>query len=433
MRNISKYRFQEILDILKPLLKNTSWLLLEKLFRAILALIVGAWVARYLGPENFGKLAFVLAFTAFVQCISYLALDGIVVRDIVESKISAGEILGTTIALRFIVGLVCWIISILIVILIYGFEDQLVIVTALVCSTIVFQCGETIDLWFQSQTQSFRTVLAKLGAHLIANGLKIYLILVKASLIAFASVYALDTLLTSIGLIVAYQKFKSPSKLLISVDVAQDLLRECWPYVVSALAVATYMKIDQFMINFLLGSGNLGMYAVALPFSQVWYVIPMTVGVSLAPYITRKKLEGEKAYYKSLVLIFRCYGLISLLICIMVFLSSSSIIQIVYGKQYYDSASVLAIHVFTNFFVFQNLAQSLWNINEKRGLLSTYQALIGAIFALVTGYVLIQRFGIVGAAISVNIAFAMSGVFSNLFFAPEIFKMQFGFMPKKFK
>jgi O-antigen/teichoic acid export membrane protein len=159
----------------------------------------------------------------------------------------------------------------------------------------------------------------------------------------------------------------------------------------------------------------------------------MTVGVSLAPYITRKKLEGEKAYYKSLVLIFRCYGLISLLICIMVFLSSSSIIQIVYGKQYYDSASVLAIHVFTNFFVFQNLAQSLWNINEKRGLLSTYQALIGAIFALVTGYVLIQRFGIVGAAISVNIAFAMSGVFSNLFFAPEIFKMQFGFMPKKFK
>jgi O-antigen/teichoic acid export membrane protein len=426
-------RLHELFGILIPLLKNTSWLMLEKFFRAVLALIVGAWVARYLGPADFGKLAFVLAFTAFVQCISYLALDGIVVRDIVESKIPSGGLIGTTIALRLLVGLVCWITSVLAVAIIYGFDNQLVVITALVTSTIVFQCADTIDLWFQSQTQSFRTVFAKLVAHLVANGVKVWLILSKATLVTFASVYALDTVLTSIGLVLAYQKFKSPSPITVSVDLARSLLAECWPYVLSAIAVATYMRIDQFLINYYLGVSKLGIYSVALPFSQVWYVIPMTIGVSLAPFITRKKIEGQQQYYRSLVLVFRLYALISLVISVLVSSCSYIIIKIVYGHQYYEAASVLAIHVFTNFFVFQNLAQGLWSINEKRGLLNTYQALVGAISACVSGFILIPYFGLVGAAISANVAFAMSGVFSNLLFAPEIFQMQFGFMPKKFR
>ena len=159
----------------------------------------------------------------------------------------------------------------------------------------------------------------------------------------------------------------------------------------------------------------------------------MTIGVSLAPFITRKKIEGQKQYYRSLVLVFRLYALISLVISVLVSSCSYIIIKIVYGQQYYEAASVLAIHVFTNFFVFQNLAQGLWSINEKRGLLNTYQALVGAISACVSGFILIPYFGLVGAAISANVAFAMSGVFSNLLFAPEIFQMQFGFMPKKFR
>ena len=193
------------------------------------------------------------------------------------------------------------------------------------------------------------------------------------------------------------------------------------------------MRIDQFLINYYLGVSKLGIYSVALPFSQVWYVIPMTIGVSLAPFITRKKIEGQQQYYRSLVLVFRLYALISLVISVLVSSCSYIIIKIVYGQQYYEAASVLAIHVFTNFFVFQNLAQGLWSINEKRGLLNTYQALVGAISACVSGFILIPYFGLVGAAISANVAFAMSGVFSNLLFAPEIFQMQFGFMPKKFR
>ncbi|HIG78164.1 MAG TPA: flippase, partial [Candidatus Lambdaproteobacteria bacterium] len=33
---------------------NTSWLMAERILRMIVALFVGVYVARYLGPERFG-------------------------------------------------------------------------------------------------------------------------------------------------------------------------------------------------------------------------------------------------------------------------------------------------------------------------------------------------------------------------------------------
>jgi O-antigen/teichoic acid export membrane protein len=43
-------------------LKNTSWLFGEKILRMTLGLFVGIWVARYLGPEQFGLFIFSINF-----------------------------------------------------------------------------------------------------------------------------------------------------------------------------------------------------------------------------------------------------------------------------------------------------------------------------------------------------------------------------------
>ena len=41
---------------------NTSWLIAEKIFRLAVGLFVGVWVARFLGPEQFGTLSYALSF-----------------------------------------------------------------------------------------------------------------------------------------------------------------------------------------------------------------------------------------------------------------------------------------------------------------------------------------------------------------------------------
>src|SRR6218665_785356 len=77
-------------------LNNSGWLVADKVFRALAAIVVSAWVARYLGPEEYGKLAYILAIVALFQIARALGLHGIVVRDIAKNKEEASLLLGTT-------------------------------------------------------------------------------------------------------------------------------------------------------------------------------------------------------------------------------------------------------------------------------------------------------------------------------------------------
>jgi PST family polysaccharide transporter len=415
------------LSLLLPVIKNSFWLLLEKAIRAFLGMFVGAWVASYLGPSEFGELAFSFAIVSFLQGIAYLGMDAIIVREISHDDKKSGIIIGTAFALRILVGLIIWITMITIMAIIYGPDSRVVLITGLVGMIVVFQATDTIDLWFQSKTQSHRTVKVKIVAHVFANGLKLVCIKLNFTVIAFALISSFDALLTSLGLYIAYKNFKTPQKWKFCYGTGRNLLIEAWPYILGVISVSIYMKIDQFMIKNMLGSKELGIYAAALPISQVWYVIPMSLTISLAPIITRHKAISEEKYYESLTLIFRLYILIAVLISALVSLNSKQIILLLYGVEYISAASVLNIHVISNIFIYQTLAQGLWNINEKRGIITTYQTLLGAFTSLAANYYLIPIFGLNGAALSALISYAVSGVLSNLYFAPNIFKMQFGF------
>jgi PST family polysaccharide transporter len=64
---------------------NFGWIFSEKIIRGVLGVLVGAWVARYLGPSEFGELSYAIAFITIFQAIANLGLDGIVVREVVNN------------------------------------------------------------------------------------------------------------------------------------------------------------------------------------------------------------------------------------------------------------------------------------------------------------------------------------------------------------
>ncbi len=80
-----------------------------------------------------------------------------------------------------------------------GDTDTLTL-TAVVSGTVIFQAADTIDLWFQSQTQSRRTVVAKAIAYVLNSMLKIGLILVKAPLLYFAVAGLVEFVLAAVAL-----------------------------------------------------------------------------------------------------------------------------------------------------------------------------------------------------------------------------------------
>lgn len=409
---------------LKAAIYNSGWLIFDKLVRLLLGLLVSAWVARYLGPAQYGELAYVLAYLAFFQAVSVLGMDGIVVRDIAKDDMKAGEILGTTFILRVSVGFCCWAAAIIGMGFFNGWQDSSVYLTAIAGASLIFQAADTIDLWFQSQSQSRRTVIAKLAAYITSNGLKIVLILNKAPLLAFAVIMAIEFLLSALALVYAYKKFPCHHPWLLFKDRATKLLNESWPFMLSGLSIVVYMRIDQMMIKEILDEKELGIYAAVVPLATLWSFIPMTLFVSFSPMLARAKKESESAYWSCLINIFRGFALLGWLVCIPVAILSNYVVELLYGVAYARGATVLTILVFSNLFINMGVAQSLWILNEGKSKFSLYKTAVGAIVCLTANYILIPRLGIIGAAISAVLAQCSSTILVNVFLCRHIFILQ---------
>ncbi len=91
---------KQLAPAFRKALGNTGWLMADRVVRLGFGLFVGVWVARYLGPAQFGRLNFAMSYVGLFTTISTLGLDNIVVRNIVREISHAPEIIGTTFALR---------------------------------------------------------------------------------------------------------------------------------------------------------------------------------------------------------------------------------------------------------------------------------------------------------------------------------------------
>ena len=383
---------------------NTGWLLLDRILRMLIGLTVGAWVARYLGPARFGELSYVIAFIAFFQVITALQVDGFVVRDLARKQVEAAVVLGTTLRLKLVTGIVCWLSAIVLIYLLHPDDAGLRWLVLIVGAMLVFQASDTVDLWFESQSQSKRSVIAKLVSYLFSNGIKVALLLNKAPLLAFAGVMALESAALTVALIFSYRRFPTEGRWRADLAQARQLLHLCWPFVASGVMITVYMRIDQIMLRDLLGERELGIYAAALTLVQAWSIIPGTLITSLAPFIARKKGRGEAEYRDALVIIFRFFAIVAIVGAGLTALASPWIVNLLYGAQYRASAAVLSALVFVIVFMFQGMAQSLWVVNDNVRIVNLISTSLAALVSIVANLVLIRKFGIMGAVFSYLLA-----------------------------
>ncbi|ECJ8341272.1 hypothetical protein FP708_08795 [Salmonella enterica] len=174
----------------------------------------------------------------------------------------------------------------------------------------------------------------------------------------------------------------------------------------------------------MLGEASLGVYAASLQFSTLWNFVPLTLSISIAPYIARKKKDGVEIYKKALKNTFLLFSVLGWMITLFVAALSPFIINIMLGAKYSSGTPVLAVHVITNLFICLGVAQSLWIVNERKGSLVLYKSLTGLIVCFISNFILIPIYGIEGAAISAVISQLSACILFNAIFCREIFFMQ---------
>ena len=395
---------------------NTSWMLGEKVLRMGTSLIVGVWVARYLGPEQFGLLSYAIAFSALFGPIVTLGLDGIVVRELVNNPENSDEILGTAFFLKTIAGVVTWGIVAATVYLFPPDDPTGLWMILIISGGFLFQSFDVINFNFRANVQSKYTSLVNGASLLIVSLFKVALILSNASVVSFAVLGALELLLTAVGLLLAYRFHGNNVRCWrFTVKRGKALLNDSWPAIFAGLSVMLYMRLDQIMLGQMLGDEAVGLYSAVVRISEAWYFIPMVIVQSLLPSIVRSRQNNEKLYYQRLQKLFYMLVVISYLVAIPMIFLSGFVIDLLYGSAYAPAANVLTIHIWAGIFVSLGLVSGSWYVAENLIRLSMYRALLGAVINIVMNIFLIDMYGIIGAAVSTVISYGASAWIFNAF------------------
>ena len=400
---------------LHRILGNTGWLFADRILRMGVGLFVGVWVARYLGPIQFGLYNYSFAFVSLFGFLATLGLDGIVVRDIVRDSSRKAEILGTSFVLKLVGGMFAIVVINLSIAIFRGQDTHTRVLVAIFATALIFQSFDAIDFWFQSQVQSRYIVWAKNGAFILITTVKIALIFNHAPLEAFVWAAVAEIILGAVGLIFAY-RFTGGSLWSWRWDIsrAKSLLHDSWPLILSGVAIGVYMRIDQLMLGEMLGNHAVGVYSAATRISEVWYFIPVAVVSSVFPSIIEAKQVSDQLYYERIAKLFRLMSLMALSIVIPLTFLSEFVIRILYGNSYSGAGTVLAVHIWAAVFVFLGVAQGPWILNEGLMKLSLQRTVIGAAANVVLNIVLIPMYGVNGAAIATLISQALASFLLNV-------------------
>lgn len=394
---------------LQKIIGNILWLVFDYALRLGFSFVVLAWLARHLGPKDFGIYSYALAFITLVASFAALGLNNIVVRDLVRYPEQRCAIMGSAWALRFTGGVIAiGLAAVLIALLKPGDDDRTLRAMVVIISLgFLLRPLDVIDLWFQSQVQSRNTVIARNAAALLANIARIALIVCNAPLVAFAWIMLLGVAAEQAALAVAYRltgNFLTHWRA--GLVTARRLLADSWPLIFFGLAVAVYMRIDQVMIGQLLDTESVGIYAASVRLSSLWYFIPSAIVPSVFPAIVRAREVDMRIYQSRLQLLYDLLALVCIGVAAVVALFPAPIVRLVYGAEYSKAAPVLALHVWTSLFVSLSAASQKFLLTENLAKVASCRALLGCAVNVALNALLIPCMGIRGAAVATLVSYS---------------------------
>jgi len=401
--------------IFKRYLFNSSWMMIEQSFRILAGVFVGIYIARYLGPEQFGVLSYVLSISAFIVAVARLGMDAILVRELVNSGENRKQLLGTAFWLMISAALACYCIA---AIAIWYMDEitEIKIYACIVSASAFFTSFLVVDYFFLSQLQAKYSAISKTIALFLMSLVKIGLIQAKADILWFVIASVMDNALLGIFLVISFIKTHN-IKFISEFNrvVAKSMLKSSWPLVLSAVASLIYMRIDQVMIRNMLGLHEVGIYSAAVKVYESWIVFPYIITISLLPAIAKLKQGDVKLYYKRLGQLFSLVIWLSIIAAFFVSGFSQSVMVIAFGEAYKSSASVVSIVMWTAVFASMGSVSARYFNVEKMEKKIAARTIFAAVINTVLNLFLIPKYGVNGAAFATLICTFFSNYLMDWF------------------
>jgi O-antigen/teichoic acid export membrane protein len=412
-----RFDFQQVVSTAwRPYLANMSWLLAGRGIRLLMGFFVGIWVARYLGPSRYGMLNFAMSLVTIAAAVSHLGLDQILVRERVRHPEDREVLFGTAFILRT-AGLLAAYGMLALAVEAMSVPDETVALVWIASVTLAFQLISVVDVEYQARVEARYSVSIRTTSLMLASLMRVVAILAGASLMVFVWLLVVEQALLAAGwwLLATHHRY-SPWQWRFDSRRARQLWGDSWPLWLGGAAMAITLRVDQVMIQTLLGEDALGQYAAAVRISDLLYFLPLTGLSTFFPPILRARDENTHLYHQRLDLFYSGMIWMGLVLALLFSLTALPLTRILFGPAFAQTGSVLTIHVWSLVFVCMGHAGSRWFLAENHQRLLTIIHLLAAILNVVLNLWWLPAMGIRGAALATLASYGVAGYAGNFMF-----------------
>ncbi len=379
-------------------LKNTGWMFGGRFISLTISFFVGVYIARYLGPANYGLLNYVISFVGLFGFLASFGIDGIISREIIKDHNKKDELIGAGFYIKIIGSLLA--IASVFTVSLFTTRDIFTLGLIWIFSlTFIPQAFNIVEIYFQSQVLSKKIVTAQITSNIASAILKLSVIFLNKGIFWLTLIYIVEASIYGVILLFNYRKFGNHIRSWkFNKNIAKSILKDSWPLMLSSVAVGLYMKIDQVMIKNILGNEQAGIYTAAVKLSEVWYFIPSLICLSTFPALINAKKDNEQLYNIRLLRLYRLIFWISFIIALPIALLSKHIIFVLFGNAYIQASAALSIYVWAGISISLNLVLGNHILTENKTKFFLFSTTAGAISNILLNIILIPMYGIAGAA-----------------------------------
>lgn len=394
---------------------NLFWAVLGKMTNLLSGLIVGIIVARYLGPEQYGLMNYVMSFVFLFQTFSVFGLDNIEIREESKTGSDYNKIIGTSFGIRLFTSLLCIILCISTCYYMEAniYTTELVAVYSL---SIIFNSFVVARNYFYALVRNKYVVQVEIIRTLICMAIKILLLYIGASLMWFIIANVFDMLIVGMGYCVAYRnEIGKITEWRFDKNYAYYLIKESFPLMLTSAAVIVYQRIDQVMIGQIIDKESVGYFSVASRFVEILIYIPMILSQTIAPMLTRALQSSQKEYYDKGQ---KCMNLSvwsSLCMSVIMSLCSYWTILLLFGVSYLPAVPVLQLMSFKAVSVALSNTAGAMLVIEGLQKFAILRDSFGCIVCIVLNYFLLPVYGVIAAGLVTIISNIAAGYIADAF------------------
>ncbi len=393
------------------IVSNSLWMMLEKVISIFGLIFVTSYVAKYIGPTNFGKIALATTLFTFVQTLTWFGNQEILFKRVSKNHQFGLNYLSNTQKIRFYLFLFM---SLPILFGLYIFTDLLTLIFGIATAFATYFITQDIYAVYNNAVlHSYINAIVNMVGLSIALAVRYVIVLFE---LEYAYLAIPIVLVTLIPYLLKRYWFNRSLKTPI---LNQQKYRKYYflaggSLVISTLAVSFYTQITSLMLAKLTSLKDLGIYAVAVTLGTAWSFINFAVITSVL-----SKIYREKDHYQSYVMIAKLNLVIlavSLSVVAVLGLLGPWIIETLYGAAYQDAYQLLIILALSTMLSGLGTIAARLMVKEESYAYISKKMLFVALSALPISYGMIYVYGLIGAAYSVFIIELLSLTVFNYFY-----------------